>query len=266
VGLDTGPFLNSVNINVHCASRTSRASTSCHVRYLSKLLAHFEAVDAIENVELSAHLWSAITDYSAPRVRVHALHHIEQRQSCQKRNPLLKQQHRHRSHIRARLYEPCESCTKEISHLSSYVQSASSFGPGGHIADGRLLLARLRVGVREDTLGFQPSTGLLESPCLNAAQCQPCAYGTTTSSAMSLPHASQLEPLFVLLVHSCGPFHVPSVRLERVCYSCQSEAAIEPPVPDTFPPLLLVLLARLNAKQPAGRRIVARAVAALRAL
>jgi hypothetical protein len=165
-----------------------------------------------------------------------------------------------------RLYESCESCTKETSHLSSYVQSAFRLCLGGHVADRCFLLARLRVGVRKDALGFQPPAGLFEGPCLNATQCQLCVYGSSTSSAMSLRHASQREQLLVLLVQSSGPFHVPSVRLERICYSCQSEAAVEAPVPDTFPSLLLVLLARLDAKEPARRGIVAWAVATLSTL
>ena len=61
-------------------------------------------------------------------------------------------------------------------------------------------------------------------------------------------------------------FHVPGIGLESICHSRHRKAAVETPVPDAFPTLLLILLPGFDAKQPPGRGIVARTVASLRGL
>lgn len=84
----------------------------------------------------------------------------------------------------------------------------------------------------------------------------PCSFATPPNGSSCVPY---------LYMHQ-GHFHIPSVWLERICHNCHSEAAIESPVPNAFPALLLILLARLDAKQPSRRGVIARTVAALRAL
>ena len=50
------------------------------------------------------------------------------------------------------------------------------------------------------------------------------------------------------------------IWLERIGNSSQRKASKESPVEDAFPPLLLILLAGLHAKQPSRRRVILRLV------
>lgn len=130
-----------------------------------------------------------------------------------------------------------------------------------------VLLLGLRIGVLQDSLSFQPSAGLLEGPCLDAVHCQ---HGTEGQSHIKHMVSGWLLPcvrqrnrqLCRLREHR----HVPGIRLECICHSRHRKAAVKPPVPDTFPTLLLVFLSGLDAKQPPRRGIVARAVTTLRGL
>ncbi len=78
--------------------------------------------------------------------------------------------------------------------------------------------------------------------------------------------AISLKPLFCWLSHaevwlSALSSHqrdqcIPGVRLVAVSNNREPQAAEEPPIPDRLPALVLVLLARRYAPQPAARRIV----------
>jgi hypothetical protein len=145
----------------------------------------------------------------------------------------------------------------------------SSFGHG-------FALLFLRVGIGENALGFEPSPGFFEGPGLDAVESSvhvPVQYHLSLerSSAATrglISNFCTYEPELFFQGYNPRPtaffplLHVPSIRLERIRYDCKHHRSTHAIIDRTLPSLLLVLLPRLDAKQPSARRVV-RAAAAL---
>jgi hypothetical protein len=126
---------------------------------------------------------------------------------------------------------------------------------GHHFSDGSALF------VLQDTLGFQSSSRLLESPGLYSVEV----------------YVSNLFILFILLISlhisisifisiSISPAFSPekengqknsrSIRLIDIAHDAEQQASKKAIHPDILPSFLGRLLARRHAKQPSGRRVV----------
>lgn len=129
-------------------------------------------------------------------------------------------------------------------------------------------LALLQTRVCKDALSFQSPPGLLKRPCLYAVYAEGSAclfHSTQPTQHPNLSHHSPARPpsYLSLLLHRQPPSpspkkntNIPRIRLVTVRDRGKCQTAIEPPVPDALPALLLALLARRHAPEPAGRRVV----------
>jgi hypothetical protein len=140
------------------------------------------------------------------------------------------------------------------------------------------VIASLSPIISHDPRSFTPSSrpGQAGCPRLRAVVAllrEPmfeCCEIVSHSGPTAMTHPAALFPLFLPFSHisclstpSIPKFSdVPSIRLKRISNNRQHRPATKPIVHRPLPPLLLVLLPRLNAKQPSGRRVVVALVAA----
>jgi hypothetical protein len=140
----------------------------------------------------------------------------------------------------------------QLSYCHHHIYSQSTRLPPSVRTTVPLVL--LIIWVLQNPLSFQSSARLFKSPCLDAI------------------HKSALDPLRPVSPHIIPLSHIPkltslppqkklqnspSIRLKSIRHSRQPKTPIKPPIPNVLPPLFLVLLAGLDAKEPTARGVVA---------